>query len=119
VDLFSRQEIVWKGESAKIQDKGIKQEEEWKLLEQNYDIRLKASEKQAEQDAWVIELSPKSPGKSRRTLWVDQSHNVILRSEQFNPDGTRRFNRGFLKNPIRSNFPEEEFSFEPPQGTQN
>jgi len=102
VDLFSRQEIGLERRVGENSDKGIKQEEEWKLLEQNYDIRLKGSEKQAEQDAWVIELSPKSPGKSRRTLWVDQSHNVILRSEQFNPDGTPQIQSRFFKNPIRS-----------------
>jgi negative regulator of sigma E activity len=61
----------------------------------NYDVKLLGSERVAGRDAYVIRATQKSGSEPRRTIWVDKSCYLVLKTRAESREGVLRSSSGF------------------------
>ncbi|MCB4757517.1 MAG: outer membrane lipoprotein-sorting protein [Elusimicrobia bacterium] len=114
---FPSKKMVWKGDLKKSQSKLLSENKEWELIAENYDLNLKPGENIAGRNTWVLDVKPKAKGKPYRTLWIDQDQYLILKSREYNPDGTLTIESAFEKIDFPAGLDAGAFNFRVPAGT--
>lgn len=111
-----RRRVVRESEALDPLYKRFGPEEEVERLMANYDASVGEGPQVAGRPTWFLELRPKAPGGGKRRFWLDRDGGLILRSENFHPEGSLassmrvdRISRGRALRP-------EEFRLELPAG---
>lgn len=79
------------------------------LIRRNYHLSYLGRSRVAGRPTYLLSLTPKHPGNPSRRLWVDQATFVILRREDYNPDGSRRTQTAFRQINYRPRFAADLF----------
>jgi len=77
---------IYAGDAARTYEKIMPAEKERDLLVENYDLAVSGPETVAGRPTWILQLTPKTPGKPSQRLWVDQQTGVVLENKRFLPE---------------------------------
>lgn len=111
-----RRAIAWKGEPADPDYKLVDPDEERRLLEKNYDLRIQGTERVAGRSCTVLEVRSKNGGKAARRLWVDRTYGLVLQRVAYHRDGREASRMRFIKVDIPAQEGDVDFDFTPPAG---
>jgi len=96
-------------------------QEEIELLAQNYRFDSSLGDVVADQETYVIKISPKFEGRPTKVLYISRDNGMILRTEDFDPAGNLRslsvytqidFNRDKVKRTLAELKKKEKIPFE-------
>lgn len=106
---------AWSGQASKQPQRLLSQDEEWKLLDRNYEVRLASDDDEvAGRETWKLELTPRSAGKPSRSLWIDKETGLVLRVQNFHPDRSLASLFNFTQLSLPAELRDELFDYKPP-----
>lgn len=112
--VLPAQKKAFRGTPSKTQPKQMTPEAERALLLENYTLRIKGEDAVAGRRAWKVDLLPRTRGKPRQSLWIDQPTGLILRSRRYHADGALAGVSEFVHLRLPADVPEDLFNYEPP-----
>ena len=107
---------VWQGAVADPLFKRFGPEEELDHLLENYEASLSTAGSVAGRACWRLELRSRSDNSLARRLWIDRSGFLVLRSENFLPDGSLADSTLFTRLQLGAASDPGLFRFSPPPG---
>ncbi len=107
---------VWEGEASGTGQRQFGSQDALELIRANYDAKVANGPKVARRKTWIVSLRSKADHKLKRRLWLDRKTGLILRSEEFLPDGSLSSSMAFSKIAFNRRQKEAAFRFKPPRG---
>jgi hypothetical protein len=86
-------------------------------LESLYDMTVSSGGRVARKSTWRLDLRSKADGRLRRSLWIAKNGGLLLRREDYRPDGTL-LRRVRVTRLLKPDFPPGAFVALPPEGAQ-